>query len=131
MTPWNGSLNPRQPRPAEPQLRILGLTANSELWDYSWSPIGVTGVPVEIPTGNNIPWNYDGSGLTQITVDTSFLASDQYELTMMTASQAGGDNEIPNIQLTGLEAVPEPSTIAMIGVGILSLVGMGKLKRDF
>jgi len=45
MTPWNGSLNPRQTRPAEPQLRILGLINKRRLQRCKQRVLPVEAVP--------------------------------------------------------------------------------------
>jgi hypothetical protein len=93
---------------------LLDLTSNTELWNYSWDNL-------DVPA--NFPWD-SGEPFTtaNFNVDTDFLASHQYELTMITASQAGSDDESAQIQLTGLEVVPEPSTtlfLAMCGASFI------------
>jgi hypothetical protein len=96
-------------------ISLLDLTSNSELWNYSWN--GPFSAPV------NFSWDPSfGIGLANINVDTDFLASHQYELTMMTGSNAGDDSENVQILLTGLVAVPEPSTalfLAMCGASFI------------
>jgi hypothetical protein len=92
---------------------LLDLTSNTELWNYSWDYYG----PV------NFLWDPGSGGSSaNFNVDTDFLASDQYELTMIAESQAGDDAGIAQIQLTGLEVVPEPSTtlfLAMCGASLM------------
>ncbi len=86
---------------------LLDLTSNYELWNYSW--LGDPG---------NVPWEpgtYHGAA--NFTLDTDFLASHEYELTMATSSNAGMDHERVQIQLTGLQVVPEPSTALLLAVG--------------
>ena len=90
------------------QISLLDLTANHEVWNYSWDEGGSAFVPVQVPPGDNIPWE-PFSGTVNFTVDTDFLASHQFELTMIVCSNAGDDSETAQIQLTGLQAVPEPS----------------------
>jgi hypothetical protein len=93
---------------------LLDLTSNTEFWNYSW------GIAYSPPA--NFPWDSGPYSTANFNVNTDFLASDQYELTMMTASQAGSDDESAQIQLTGLVAVPEPSTtlfLAMCGASFV------------
>jgi hypothetical protein len=94
-------------------ISLLDLTSNSELWNYSWT-LG--------PTTNNIPWAGGakpyGVG-ANFNVDTVFLASHQYELTMSTFSNAGDDSEDVDIQLTGLQVVPEPSSACFLLFALL------------
>lgn len=89
---------------------LLDLTANSVLWNYSWS--GRSG---GVPEGG-IDYN----------PVTSFFASDQYELTLNTSSDAGDDIENAQILLTGLAATPEPSSISLL---LAALLGIPVLRR--
>lgn len=98
------------------QISLLDLTANSVLWSYSWNA-GVSGsVPVEVPLENNIPWDSMDSSYANFSLDTDFLASDQYGLTMIVCSNAGYDSEFAQAQLTGLQVVPEPSTVLLLAL---------------
>jgi hypothetical protein len=83
---------------------MLDLTSNTESWNYGWT-MGFSGA-------DNIPWDlgsYNSSA--NFSLDTAFVASHEYELMMMTSSNAGDDSESVSIQLTGLQAVPEPSFV--------------------
>ena len=95
-------------------ISLLDLTANSKLWNYYWTGggygyptnnLGVSGGPI------NVNFN----------VDTDFLASHQYLLTMTVGSSAKDDGEIADIQLTGLQVVPEPSSVCLLLVALLAL----------
>ena len=96
------------------QVSLLDLTANSELWNYSWNQGGSVSVPVEVPSGNKIPWDSLDSSYANFSLDTDFMASDQYELTMIVCSNAGDDSEFAQVQLTGLQVVPEPSIVLLL-----------------
>ena len=90
----------------EGSVSLLDLTSNSELWHYSWhflnNPFG------------NIPWDPGSFDATaNFNVDTDFLASHQYELTMFTSMDAASDSESAWIRVTGLEAVPEPASLCL------------------
>ena len=92
-------------------ISLSDLTSGLELWSYS------------IYDNNVLPLVFaSGNGVGVLNLDTDFLSSDQYELTMMTSSNAGDDSESVQIQLTGLQAVPEPSTsllLAMCGTSLM------------
>ena len=100
----------------EGSISLLDLTSNSELWNYGWS-FGFN------QRSGNVPWD-PGSEYTvaNFNLDTDFLASHQYELTMETGSQAGDDMESAQIQLTGLQVVPEPSTTLLLAACGAALV---------
>ncbi|HVM61742.1 MAG TPA: PEP-CTERM sorting domain-containing protein [Verrucomicrobiae bacterium] len=89
------------------QCSLFDVTTSSYLWDYGWNFGGPVG------GGTGIQWGGDS-----LNVDTSLRASDEYELTMFTSSSAASDAESPNIQLTGLEVIPEPATWALVSVGL-------------
>ena len=98
------------------QVSLLDLTSDSELWNYNWS----VEVGPNVGSGN-VPWDPADPSTANFSLDTDFLASDQYELTMQTYSNAGDDTESVQIQLSGLQAVPEPSSICLI---LLFLAGL-------
>jgi hypothetical protein len=90
-------------------LSLLDLTANSELWNYNWSYCS----PGNIPWSQPVSW---WTGSLSFNLQTGFLASHQYELTMQASSSAGDDSQQVSIQLTGLEVVPEPSAACLLAV---------------
>jgi hypothetical protein len=107
------------------QVVLMDLTANSQLWNYSFVNYW-PGYPVQIPTGDNVPWS-GGGPVANFTFDTSFLESHQYELMMIAASQAGGDDEYVQIQLTGLQVVPEPAVLPLFGTCIFGAAFLRRL----
>ncbi len=57
-----------------------------------------------------------------LTLNTDFIAGDTYELSMYTGvASIEPETEEILIQLFGFEAVPEPSTLALVGLGSLAL----------
>jgi hypothetical protein len=111
------------------QIRLSDLTANSEVWNYSWNAGGSGMVPVPVPSGNNIPWETLSPTTANFDLDTDFLASDEYELTMIVCSNAGDDSESAQIQVTGVEAVPEPSSVCLVLPALLGLTAARRSAR--
>jgi hypothetical protein len=96
---------------------LFDLSSDTEVWNYGWDYIN--------PAADNIPW--DDQGITaDLALDTSFFASHQYELSLMTYSNAADDTEDVSIQLTGLQVVPEPSGIRLF---LMSLLGLPMVRR--
>jgi hypothetical protein len=115
-------------------ITLLDLTSNSQLWRYGWSAF-VGGpspfVPSDLPGAGNIPWDQPPPGFNtaNFNVDTQFLSSHQYLLTMTTYSDAANDQENVDIQLTGLQVVPEPSSAWLLLVAFLGLCTLSKPSR--
>jgi hypothetical protein len=100
---------------------LLDLTSNTEFWNYNW------GIDFQPPA--NFPWDSsEAYGTANFDVETDFLASDQYEVTITTISNAGDDNASAQIQLTGLQVVPEPAVLPLFGAFFL---GATFLRRWF
>ena len=106
------------------QASLLDLTSSSELWNYTWNAIGDTSqYPVSIPLGlGNIPWVAPDFESANFSVTSKLLASDQYELTMIVCSNAGDDLENAEIQLVGLQVVPEPPSFGLFAMCSFSLL---------
>jgi hypothetical protein len=100
------------------QISLLDLTTNSELWNYSWNENGLVG---PLTGAGNVPWDPADPSTADFTINTDFLASHQYELTIMTDSNAGDDDQSVQIQLTGSEVVPEPSSVCLLLMALLGL----------
>jgi len=83
----------------------------------------IYGTPAGINNGTPVPWDNPPSDTRTATrmLGTALNASDTYELILRTGSQAASDSETESIQLSGLEAVPEPSTLALIGLASVVL----------
>jgi hypothetical protein len=91
---------------------LVDVTANQTLWNYGWAFMGQ----------GTVPWtnNYDGvagQSHAALSVDTDFDATHTYELVMNTDTDSNGDTQNVQIQLFGIEVVPEPSAFALIGLG--------------
>lgn len=86
--------------------KLTDMTSDLELWNYAWSPIH----------NGNVPWTSTGfsSWSAVLNLETDFLASHQYELTMSTYGNSADDYESCGIQLTGLQVVPEPSSLCLL-----------------
>lgn len=100
-------------------LSLLDVTSGNELWNYWWGDFTSQNpgtVPWVITSGG------DPNATATLQLDTSFNASDTYILTMNTVTASNpGDSEQILVQLSGLEPVPEPSTVAFLGLGLLAL----------
>ncbi len=96
---------------------LFDVTLNHDVWNYGWGS-GATYV-------TSVPWviTFD-SGTAALALDTTLNASDTYELIMSTGSNAASDSENESFQLSGLEPAPEPSTLALAGLGLLALALM-------
>ncbi|HVM61650.1 MAG TPA: PEP-CTERM sorting domain-containing protein [Verrucomicrobiae bacterium] len=114
------------------EFSLLDVTAGSNVWNCFYS-LYTGGFPSgTFPGITNVvvtPWPFPGNGGT-ISFGTSFLASDEYELTLATMSSAGGDAETPWVQLTGLEAVPEPSTWVLVGAGVSVVLSLARRRAQ-
>ena len=97
----------------------LALTAP---WTPLSDPNGDDGVVFTAPsTPLPVPWATDGSGGTSGTFE-GLLASD-----IAAAIVPGGPFTAP---ATALASVPEPSTVILLGLGILALMIMGWRRAD-
>ena len=80
------------------------------MWSYGWNfpntgGIGFLGTPLR-------------AGISQ---DTAFWASDVYRLTLSTTTSANRDSQQIRLSVGGLVAVPEPSTVLLLGLGFAAL----------
>jgi hypothetical protein len=113
------------------QISLFDLTANSEVWGYNWDYAGSIYFPVPVSSGGSIPGDFLSSGTADFSLDTDFLASHQYELTLLVGSAAGDDSEMVQIQLAGLQLVPEPSGVCLLVLAVLGLsTARHKIRRD-
>ena len=91
------------------EVSLFDLTSNSQLWNYSWS----------FWSPGNIPWDDPqsyGTGPANFSIYTDFSTSHTYELIMQVSSNAGDDSQQVQMQLTGLQVVPEPSTVLLLAM---------------
>ena len=88
-------------------VRLFDQTSATELWNYYWDG----------STSGNVPWvstNFGFTATAQLNLQTDFYAAHVYELTMNTSVGSASDTVQAQIELLGLQAIPEPSSIALL-----------------
>jgi hypothetical protein len=93
-------------------VRLTDLTTNLLLWNYMWDS-GVNGNGVS----GTIPWASPAATSVAWSVGTSFLVDHAYRLEMSTFTTAHGDSQTVGMTVSGLQPVPEPSTIMLLLFG--------------
>jgi len=93
---------------------LFDVTANADLWNYSWS--GYHGTVPWVPPGGAGGY---GNAKAELDPESTFLSSHTYMLTMITGAGSASDLDQAMIQLQGLEVVPEPyfGSLLVIGLG--------------
>lgn len=109
---------------SEGYVSLFDLTENMELWNYWWTEgyIGNVYWEPQPPTGDP----EDPVERAIVDQDTDFIATHTYELVMYTQTNSQWpDKQRINVQVSGIEptSVPEPSTIILIGMGLIGLAG--------
>lgn len=105
-------------------VNLFDVTAGQMMWDFYWNE-GTVG---------NVPWNSTGCALCDagdvtLIEEQPFFASHLYRLTIYTDSAGNTDDESAAIRLSGLQAVPEPSSLLLFAPASLVL-GAVKRRRD-
>jgi hypothetical protein len=95
-------------------LSLVDLTTGSELWNFGWS----------FSFANSVTPG------DEFELETTFVASDQYELTMNVQTSAGHDSDSNQIQLAGLQVVPEPATVGFAVVCGLCIANDFRRRRN-
>jgi hypothetical protein len=93
---------------------LTDITSGQEIWNYGWAG----------PSSGTVPWEVSaGLATASLTLNTDFSATDTYYLNMYTETAARGDAEFIQIQMVGLEPIPEPASAAVAALGtVLALV---------
>jgi len=98
---------------------LFDITSQTELWRYGWS--GMADLL-------SIPWDDSSFSHALLSLETEFLVSHQYELTMSTDSSGATDSEGMLISLTGLQVIPEPSQAVERLIALVNNSGTRKSK---
>jgi hypothetical protein len=96
---------------------LLDVTSNEALWSYGWNGSALSDGSLWIR-------NADSTVNAGYSVGTALNATDTYKLTLFTQTFADFDIQQTSIQLTGLTGltlVPEPASLALLGLGALIL----------
>ena len=83
--------------------------------------------------GNNIAVYFDGSATPNLTVQSTYGVGNQIALLTREGGAAGSGisaNGITQLDYLNVQTVPEPSTAAMIGMGIISLIGIRRKMKQ-
>jgi len=95
---------------------LVNLTANQTLWSVGWTKPNFFDLPwVDVfdPTHPYDPWF-----TASLALNSAFSASNEYELRMFVTSDANFDGQRVGVQVSGLHATPEPSTLALLAIGV-------------
>jgi PEP-CTERM putative exosortase interaction domain len=80
-----------------------------------------------LPLGNGT-YNYTLMGVVSGTMGTTAVSGVTVQLTVTSAEHFNGSTQIAGGDTTVTPSVPEPSTLAMLGTGVLSLAGIVRRK---
>jgi hypothetical protein len=105
---------------------LRDVTLDRGLWCYEWAwggtlPLGGGGRPepyLTYDTSGGLPWWLGPFS----TPDTALTYGHEYQLVMYTQTVANGDREQAAFNALGIEIIPEPSAIALIGLGTTALL---------
>jgi len=101
-------------------LSLTDVTSGEQIWNYGWAG----------PGPGTVPWQVsEGIATASITIDTDFNAADTYYLSMSTQTAAQGDSEFIQVQVFGLEPIPEPSTAALGALAIALAATLSSLRK--
>lgn len=115
-------------------VRLTDLTLGQEVWSYGYSGLGANATERFerlLPSGTTyqqeILWEFTGNGNESgfnLDLDTFLTATSTYELTLFATveSQAPETERVIIEWVGGPAAVPEPSTLALFGLGTLALL---------
>ena len=106
------------------RLQLHDVTTNEVLWNYGWTCCFFQHA--------TMPWSAppEYNGQAAFTIAQPLLAAHEYVLTMMISTNAHNDREGLTMAVSGLTPVPEPSTILLVGTGLIA-AGVRRRRRSF
>jgi len=90
--------------------QLNDLTGNGVLWNYAWDTTNGNGI-------STVPGFNVAAQLLEWSTATSFIADHVYRLDMSTFTNSNRDVETIGATVTGLEPVPEPTTLMLLALG--------------
>jgi hypothetical protein len=100
---------------SESMVRLVDLTTGNEVWAVGWAYR-------DQPSANAL-------AVAPTSLATQLDASHFYQLALFARTDARDDWESLTVRVTGLEAVPEPSTLLLVGFGV-SAVAIKRRRRS-
>ena len=107
---------------SEGTISLFDTTTNAQIWNYGWDSIGafMGGSGFWRPATYGVLLDSSPLLLNDIlSIGTAFDASHQYRLLIYTLTQSQNDHQGITLEVSGLHEVPEPASIALLGVGAL------------
>jgi hypothetical protein len=99
-------------------LSLVDLTSQSLIWEQRWAHGGYAG---GTDWGYLTEWGYLGSS-GFVVVPTEFSADHQYGLQLNTGGNSSNDATMASLRVSGLVAVPEPSSLLLLSTGLAGIV---------
>ena len=108
---------------------LVDLTLNQPLWYCDWGNYLVTYGRPEPDLSYEIRESFPfGLGTMSLIQSTEFSEDHLYKLVLLAGCDANGDAESVILNVLGLEIIPEPRVVALLGIGSLALM-VRRLRR--
>jgi hypothetical protein len=116
---------------SEGTVSLFDITANEFLWNHGWDVAAFPGNPLFGPPEYGHFLNGTPLNTGPLALDTAFDASHQYQLTLYTLTHSQNDTQNITLEVSGLHVVPEPSTLWLVGLGLIGFASLaGRTSRQ-